>query len=69
MVLRLYGLENLQVYIRNRIELAWKFEELVKNDTRFEVMMLQVDLFFMSRGVADISSENNGSGQRGGTVE
>ncbi|XP_073141219.1 tyrosine decarboxylase 2 [Henckelia pumila] len=37
LVLRLYGLENLQVYIRTRIELAMKFEELVKNDTRFEI--------------------------------
>ncbi|XP_075508302.1 tyrosine decarboxylase 2 isoform X3 [Primulina tabacum] len=38
MVFRLYGLENLQVYIRNRIELARKFEDLVKNDARFEVL-------------------------------
>ncbi|KAL0435537.1 UNVERIFIED_CONTAM: Tyrosine decarboxylase 1 [Sesamum radiatum] len=37
MVLRLYGLENLQAYIRNHIELARKFEELVKLDPRFEV--------------------------------
>ncbi|XP_075508293.1 tyrosine decarboxylase 2 isoform X2 [Primulina tabacum] len=37
MVFRLYGLENLQVYIRNRIELARKFEDLVKNDARFEI--------------------------------
>ncbi|KAK6164344.1 hypothetical protein DH2020_001208 [Rehmannia glutinosa] len=37
MVLRLYGLENLQAYIRNHIELAKKFEELVKLDPRFEV--------------------------------
>ncbi|KAL2456186.1 Tyrosine decarboxylase 1 [Forsythia ovata] len=37
MVLRLYGLENLQAYIRNHIELAKMFEELVKQDPRFEV--------------------------------
>ncbi|KAH6823944.1 Pyridoxal phosphate transferases superfamily protein [Perilla frutescens var. hirtella] len=37
MVLRLYGLENLQAYIRNHIELARKFEELVNLDPRFEV--------------------------------
>lgn len=37
MVLRLYGLENLQAYIRNHIELARKFEELVNLDSRFEV--------------------------------
>ncbi|KAL8552205.1 hypothetical protein ACS0TY_001049 [Phlomoides rotata] len=38
MVLRLYGLEKLQAYIRNHIELARKFEELVKLDSRFEVV-------------------------------
>ncbi|KAL3828100.1 hypothetical protein ACJIZ3_016902 [Penstemon smallii] len=37
MVLRLYGLEKLQAYIRNHIELATKFEELVRLDSRFEV--------------------------------
>ncbi|CAK9184942.1 unnamed protein product [Ilex paraguariensis] len=37
MVLRLYGLENLQSYIRNHIELAKQFEELVAQDPRFEV--------------------------------
>ncbi|XP_059660189.1 tyrosine decarboxylase 2 [Cornus florida] len=38
MVLRLYGLENLQSYIRNHIELAKHFEELVAQDPRFEVV-------------------------------
>ncbi|KAK9281335.1 hypothetical protein L1049_004234 [Liquidambar formosana] len=37
MVLRLYGLENLQSYIRNHIKLAKHFEELVAQDPRFEV--------------------------------
>ena len=37
MVLRLYGLENLQAYIRNHIKLARDFEELVAQDSRFEV--------------------------------
>ncbi|GFP82980.1 tyrosine decarboxylase 1 [Phtheirospermum japonicum] len=37
MVLRLYGLEKLQAYIRSHIELAMKFEELVHLDPRFEV--------------------------------
>ncbi|GMP99277.1 hypothetical protein CsSME_00046805 [Camellia sinensis var. sinensis] len=37
MVLRLYGLENLQSYIRNHIELAKHFEELVSQDPRFQV--------------------------------
>ncbi|XP_050364044.1 tyrosine decarboxylase 2 [Argentina anserina] len=38
MVLRLYGLENLQSYIRNHINLAKKFEELVAQDPRFEIV-------------------------------
>lgn len=38
MVLRLYGLENLQFYIRNHIKLAIHFEELVAQDPRFEVV-------------------------------
>ncbi|XVF21494.1 hypothetical protein REPUB_Repub12eG0094900 [Reevesia pubescens] len=38
MVLRLYGLENLQCYIRNHIKLAKHFEDLVAQDPRFEVV-------------------------------
>uniref|UniRef100_A0A224XGT9 Tryptophan decarboxylase n=1 Tax=Hypericum perforatum TaxID=65561 RepID=A0A224XGT9_HYPPE len=38
MVLRLYGLENLRGYIRNHVSLAKHFEELVAQDTRFEVV-------------------------------
>uniref|UniRef100_A0AAU8CHY9 TDC n=1 Tax=Corchorus olitorius TaxID=93759 RepID=A0AAU8CHY9_9ROSI len=38
MVLRLYGLENLQCYIRNHIKLAKYFENLVAEDPRFEVV-------------------------------
>ncbi|BFG42858.1 hypothetical protein CerSpe_291330 [Prunus speciosa] len=38
MVLRLYGLENLQSYIRNHINLAKQFEELVAQDPRFEIV-------------------------------
>ncbi|KAL9228270.1 hypothetical protein vseg_003868 [Gypsophila vaccaria] len=38
MVLRLYGQEGLQSYIRNHISLAKKFEELVVQDSRFEVV-------------------------------
>ncbi|KAL6516216.1 Tyrosine decarboxylase 1 [Orobanche gracilis] len=37
MVLRLYGLDKLQAHIRSDIELAEKFEELVRQDPRFEV--------------------------------
>ncbi|KAH7577728.1 hypothetical protein JRO89_XS01G0291400 [Xanthoceras sorbifolium] len=38
MVLRLYGLENLQCYIRNHIQLAKHFEALISQDPRFEVV-------------------------------
>lgn len=38
MVLRLYGQEGLQSYIRNHIALAKQFEELVIQDSRFEVV-------------------------------
>ena len=51
MVLRLYGLENLQCYIRNHINLAKYFEGLVAADSRFEVdrplyVCLYVFLFY-----------------------
>ncbi|KAI5680036.1 hypothetical protein M9H77_01263 [Catharanthus roseus] len=36
-VLRLYGLENLQAYIRNHVKLAKYFEDLVAQDSRFEI--------------------------------
>ncbi|KAL1162075.1 hypothetical protein V6Z11_A07G177800 [Gossypium hirsutum] len=38
MVLRLYGLENLQCYIRSHIKLAKHFENLIAQDPRFEVV-------------------------------
>ncbi|KAM3326030.1 tyrosine decarboxylase 2 isoform X1 [Capsicum chacoense] len=38
MVLRLYGLEKLQAYIRNHIQLAKLFEKLVAQDQRFEIV-------------------------------
>ncbi|XP_021280365.1 tyrosine decarboxylase 1 isoform X1 [Herrania umbratica] len=38
MVLRLYGLENLQCYIRNHIKLAKHFEDLITQDSRFQVV-------------------------------
>ncbi|XP_024018421.1 tyrosine decarboxylase 1 isoform X2 [Morus notabilis] len=38
MVLRLYGVENLQSYLRNHINLAKHFEELVAKDSRFEIV-------------------------------
>lgn len=38
MVLRLYGVTNLRTYIRNHIDLAKHFEELVRGDAKFEIM-------------------------------
>jgi len=37
LVLRLYGVSNLRTYIRNHIDLAKHFEELVKGDAKFEI--------------------------------
>ncbi|XP_076279174.1 aromatic-L-amino-acid decarboxylase isoform X2 [Lasioglossum baleicum] len=37
LVLRCYGISGLQAYIRNHIQLAKKFEALVRKDSRFEV--------------------------------
>lgn len=45
MVLRLYGLENLQSYIRNHITLAKNFEEFVTQDPRFEVIIFSINFF------------------------
>ena len=36
-VMRTYGISGLQAYIRNHVELAKRFEALVKKDARFEV--------------------------------
>lgn len=44
--MRLYGLENLQSYIRNHINLAKHFEELVAQDPRFEVMVFFMKCLF-----------------------
>ena len=49
MVLRLYGVENLQCYIRNHINLAKHFEELVVQDTRFEVIKECCLVFFPNK--------------------
>ncbi|MQM09297.1 hypothetical protein Taro_042170 [Colocasia esculenta] len=42
MVLRLYGVENLQNYMRNHIKLAQQFVEFVNSDPRFEVVTPQM---------------------------
>lgn len=37
-VLRLYGVRNLQAFIRKHVALAHEFEELVRQDDRFEIV-------------------------------
>ena len=37
-VLRIYGVENLQRYIRNHVAQAHEFEALVLSDPRFEIV-------------------------------
>jgi aromatic-L-amino-acid decarboxylase len=37
MVMRLYGAEGIRTYLRNHIQLAKEFEELVRADERYEV--------------------------------
>ncbi|KAI6181671.1 Aromatic-L-amino-acid decarboxylase [Aphelenchoides besseyi] len=37
-VVRMYGVEGLQKYIRNHVRLAKKFESLIKADDRFEIV-------------------------------
>ncbi|RZC72395.1 hypothetical protein C5167_035556 [Papaver somniferum] len=57
MVLRLYGLENLQCYIRNHIKLAIHFEDLVAADSRFEVLSGKYILRFVVG--APLTEENH----------
>ncbi|XP_015905623.3 tyrosine decarboxylase-like [Parasteatoda tepidariorum] len=38
LTIRKFGVEGIQKYVRNHIQLAKKFEELVRGDDRFEVM-------------------------------
>ncbi|ERN15854.1 hypothetical protein AMTR_s00039p00176550 [Amborella trichopoda] len=42
MVLRMYGVANLQNHIRTHINLAKHFEELIATDTRFEIIVPRV---------------------------
>lgn len=58
-MLRIYGVENLQRYIRNHVEQAHEFEALVLSDPRFEIVAevvlglvcfrLKVRIFFLFR--------------------
>ncbi|KAG1365403.1 putative Tryptophan decarboxylase TDC2 [Cocos nucifera] len=39
MVIRTYGVANLQAHIRSDVEMAWGFERMVQSDPRFEVVV------------------------------
>lgn len=68
-VIRKYGIEGLQAYIRNHCRLAKRFEALVKNDSRFEVVNdVKLGLVcFRLRGTdrqnQDLLASINGSGK------
>ncbi|RDX98841.1 Tyrosine decarboxylase 1 [Mucuna pruriens] len=61
MVLRLYGLEGLRSHIRNHIELADYFEELVGQDTRFKVIAPRTFSLVCFRLLPPLNSEDHGN--------
>ncbi|XP_077252755.1 pyridoxal phosphate (PLP)-dependent transferases superfamily protein [Tasmannia lanceolata] len=61
MVLRLYGLENLQSHIRNHIRLAEQFEELVVADPRFEVVVPRTFSLVCFRLLSSPDDQDNGN--------
>ncbi|XP_030934742.1 tyrosine decarboxylase 1 [Quercus lobata] len=61
MVLRLYGIENLQCYIRNHIKLAEHFEGLVAQDPRFEVVTPRIFSLVCFRLLPPRNDEDNGN--------
>nr|AZM69446.1 tyrosine decarboxylase [Asarum sp. XW-2018] len=60
MVMRLYGLKNLQSYIRGHIKLAIQFEELVVADPRFEVVVPRTFSLVWFRLLPPQDDEDNG---------
>ncbi|KAK4880251.1 hypothetical protein RN001_008397 [Aquatica leii] len=57
-VLRIYGIEGLQKHIRDQITLAKHFEELVNDDSRFEVMTSSMGLVtFRLKGDNSLTKE------------
>ncbi|XP_017411095.1 tyrosine decarboxylase 2 [Vigna angularis] len=61
MVLRLYGLEGLRSHVRNHIELAAYFEELVSQDTRFKVVAPRTFSLVCFRLLPPLNSEDHGN--------
>ncbi|GJN41441.1 hypothetical protein PR202_gn00816 [Eleusine coracana subsp. coracana] len=60
MVMRLYGVENLQSYITKHIDLAKIFEEFVISDSRFEVVTPRNFSLVCFRLLPPPSDEDNG---------
>ncbi|XP_037409914.1 tryptophan decarboxylase 2-like [Triticum dicoccoides] len=60
MVLRLYGVENLQSYIRKHMQLAKQFEQLVLSDSRFEVVTPRNFSLVCFRLLPPTSEDDNG---------
>ncbi|KAJ0967391.1 hypothetical protein J5N97_024308 [Dioscorea zingiberensis] len=60
MVLRLYGVENLQSYIRNHIKLAEQFMQLITSDPRFEVVAPRTFSLVCFRLVPPEGDQDNG---------
>nr|UUJ74934.1 tyrosine decarboxylase [Cephalotaxus hainanensis] len=60
MVLRLYGVSNLQTYIRNHIDLAKHFEELIREDSRFEIMTPRTFALVCFRVLPPLDDPDNG---------
>ncbi|KAK4272994.1 hypothetical protein QN277_021471 [Acacia crassicarpa] len=61
MVLRLYGLEGLRNHIRSHIDLAAHFEELVRQDPRFEVITPRAFSLVCFRLLPRPNSEDDGN--------
>ncbi|XP_038888932.1 tyrosine decarboxylase 2 [Benincasa hispida] len=61
MVLRLYGTENLQKYIRNHIKLAERFEALVREDPRFEIVTPRIFSLVCFRLLPSRKNEDGGN--------
>ncbi|KAF0909527.1 hypothetical protein E2562_037166 [Oryza meyeriana var. granulata] len=60
MVLRLYGVDNLQSYIRKHIHLAERFEQLLISDSRFEVVTPRTFSLVCFRLLPPTSDQDNG---------
>ncbi|CAL0309800.1 unnamed protein product [Lupinus luteus] len=61
MVLRLYGLEGLRSHIRNHIDLAAYFEELVSQDARFKIVVPRTFSLVCFRVLPPPNSEDHGN--------